>query len=360
VNRLKDDVRGPLALMEQVFDAEGRLADEYPLVFHRGFEGRLVALDEGEVVVSSCAVLPRSFLVDGERVDVGLIGSVATAPKRRGRGLASHVLTEAERWLAERGALFSVLWADDARFYVMRGYRPIGGEIVVPIERTVAAALPRWPEVRLARQSDGARIHALYASQSIRVDRTEAETRALLACPGMLVLVAERAGEPCAYVCIGRGRDLGNALHEWAGEPDAVLGAIGSAAAMLDCDPLFLMAPRAPSVVLDALRAAGAAPHQGHLGLGKLLSGDGPAHEAAALLARAGGGDASYLGVVRGERRFRWTGPAGSIELDEHGLLDILVGATDDSSVLDRARRATGLDAARLPLPLFAWGLDSI
>lgn len=357
MHELKNDVEGPLALMERVFEAEGQLASEYPLVFRRGFGGRLVALDDEHGVRSSCAVLPRTLVMPGVHWPAGLIGSVATDSDQRGRGLASQVLAEAERWLAEQGCLFALLWAEDPRFYLARGYRPVGSELDAVVDATVAASLPSAPDIRPVVSSDASAVHRHYMTQPYRADRTVEETQALLHCPGMQVLVAERDGEVAAYACLGRGRDLPNVVHEWGGDRALVLALVRAAFLASGADHVVVMGADHTSLVFAGLAAAGAKVHRGFLGLAKPLVGSLPSF--ASALAAQGGGTCRVESDGKVER-CRWTGPAGSVLLNPNDLLDLLAGPRGASEILERARTSTGLAAAGLPLKPFLWGLDSI
>lgn len=357
MHELKNDVEGPLALMERVFEAEGQLAREYPLVFGSGFGGRLVALEDGSEVRSSCAMLPRQLVLPGAQLAVGLIGSVATQKDQRGRGLAGQVLGQAERWLAEQGCLFALLWAEDPRFYLARGYRPIGCELDAVVDSAVAARLPSGANTRPMAAADADAVHAHYTAQPYRSARSLRETVALLACPGMRVLVAEREGEVAAYVCLGRGRDLANVVHEWGGDSSLVLALIQSAFHISGAEHVVVMGADHGSSVFDGLTSSGAQVHRGYLGLAKPLSGSLSAM--AELLVAVGGGE-FRLEVEGKVQRCRWMGPKGSMPLDATELLDVLAGPRGASGLLDRARVITGLGAENLPLKPFLWGLDSI
>lgn len=357
MHELKNDVEGPLALMERVFQAEGQLACEYPLVFRKGFGGRLVALEDENAVRSSCAVLPRKLVLSEAELAVGLIGSVATQEDQRRRGLAGLVLGEAERWLAEQGCLFALLWAEEPRFYLARGYRPIGCELDAVVDSAVAARLPSYANIRPMAAADVEAVHSHYTAQPYRSARSLAETVALLACPGMRVLVAEREGQVLAYACLGRGRDLVNVVHEWGGDSSLVLALIQSAFHLSGAEHVVVMGADHGSSVFDGLIRSGAQVHRGCLGLAKPLSGSLSAM--AEVLVAVGGGE-FRLEVEGGVQRCRWMGPKGSMLLDATELLDILAGPRGASEVLGRARVSTGLEATNLPLRPFLWGLDSI
>lgn len=320
---------GARALIERVMRDGRPVAPECPLVFESELgperAGRLVALSEGGQVQSACAILPREFVVRGRSLRLGLIGYVVTDPGARGRGFATQTLEAADGALRERGCVASLLWADDAAFYRRLGYQPVGAELDFVLDAEALRALPRWSATRsLDPLLDAPAVHAIAERRPVRVRRTLAETRALLRLPGMRARVALRGGEIVAFACEGRGEDLAGAVHEWGGEPLAVLGLAAELAEprVAAGQPAFLMAPGVGLDVGQALVDLGVRSGAGVLGMGRLLDRD------AALEA---------LGPVPG---------AG--QLDDAELLGALLPA--------------GLSGPGVsPFGgLFAWGLDSI
>lgn len=366
---------GARALQERVFEGAD-LAAEFPLAFEPSSGGATIELTDkdtdgdkdGGEVRAACTTLVREFRVlrpDGRelRIRAGLIGSVATDPAWRGRGLGTRLLAEAERSLRARGAVFSLLWASDPGFYLARGYAPFGVECDIELASALARSLPAASGVRPLRAGDEPSVQRLYLRHAARVVRTLDETRALLGVPGMLTLVRERAqgagrpAEPVAYACLGRGRDLADVVHEWGGEPEDVLALLrahlerrfpaGAAGA------LFLMAPSSASGLLERLVALGAPARRGILGLGKLLD----LERASALLGEVLGPAA---GATPGAHTLELRGPGAGVELDLDTLQALLFGGPE---VHDEARALLtrlGFEHAPLPLEPFAFGLDSI
>jgi hypothetical protein len=84
-----------------------------------------------------------------------------------------------------------------------------------------------------------------------------------------ILRVARRAGRVTAYAACGRGDDLQGVIHDWAGEPAAVLACaealLGSRA------ELRLLAGAAPEPVLRALQLVGAEESRGCLALVRVL-----------------------------------------------------------------------------------------
>lgn len=356
-----------LELFERVHGARETLAAEYPLVFDEAFDGSVVGVGEDERLHSACATLVRELVLPGRTVRAGLIGSVSTDPLHRQRGLATQVLVQAEAQLVTRGCVFGFLWADDPEFYLTRGYTPVGRELYFKLEPTSIRALPKSSGVRRMRRTDGAdaaAIHALYQRHPARAARTAEETAALLGCPNMETLVLERDGAVAAYACCGRGRDLRDTIHEWGGETSLVLSLVRAhlerrfGEGMSDATGcLFLMAPASETKLDAALTAAGAERAEGILALGRILD---PA--AAAELLAEGLGQGARVSVedaVRGPL-FRIGGPADEGELDEEGVLALLLGTGEIRPQIEGFLERFGFPNASLPLEPFLFGLDSI
>ena len=352
---------GALAFLERVLSNHA-LAAEYPLVFDERFDGETIELVEGGEVRAACAIVAREFRIGARIVRGGLIGSVATDPAWRRRGLATRCLSRAEDALLARGCTFALLWADDAGFYLERGYAPFGSECDFMLVSELAHELPEPSGVRELRAGDEPFLHRLHARHPEGVERTPEETRALLGVPGMLTLVRERPGAPShpplpvAYACLGRGRDLTDAIHEWGGETEDVLALLRAHLERRfpsrEPGALFLMAPPSAGDLGYRLLKLGAVSKRGILGLGKLLDPRAASDLAGAVL---GEGAAAWS-----EGRLLLRGPHSTAELDVDGLQALLFGGPE---VHDEARALLarlGFERVRLPLEPFAFGLDSI
>lgn len=341
--------------MSRVLRGGRSLADEYPLVFGADFGARILTVEseEGELY-STCAALPRTLRVGELYVPMGFIGSVATDPEHRGEGHGTAVLARAEAWLAERGAAVAVLWADDAAFYETRGYVPFGSELDFVIEHAHAELLPAPVGVREACPDDAGAIHALYMEHEERVDRSFAETAALLRVPGMDLLVRERHGRVCAYAARGRGEDLAQVVHEWAGEAQDVLALTRAHLDRMGGGKLVLMVPPSRVELARYFEIVEVPGMRGVLGMAKIVSLTATAR----LFERLGGSDCTCVPV--GAAGLRLTGPTGTIDMDPAQALLGLMPPRGDRSVADVLEDQTGLQFHTLPLDVFVWGLDSV
>ena len=353
-----DAARG---LMERVLRAGAPIAPEFPLVF-AGAEGAAFVVDEqGGEAASACALLERTLLVRGRAIRAGLIGSVATDPRWRGEGRSSSVLVAAEQELARRGAIFAVLWADDIAYYEKRGWRRFGWEIDFVIPADCAPILPEPTGVRARRPEDDGQIHELYERHPERVARSLSDTSALLGCPGMEVLVVERWGRVAGYTCLGRGADMQNVVHEWAGDAQALLGLLRANIERrkqrgID-ESLFLIAPPSAVDVAERLAAAGAQMTQGVVGMGKILRPEEAGVLAAELLDRRGG---VRCASVQSDGGVTFEGEKGRVSCTRETLFDLLFAAQAERSTVEQVGGKLGVPGVELPLTPFVWGLDSI
>jgi GNAT superfamily N-acetyltransferase len=350
-----------LSFLERVLSSHA-LAEEYPLVFEPRFEGETIELVEEGEVRAACTILAREFRIGARRVRGGLIGSVTTDPAWRRRGLATRCLSRAEDALRARGCLFALLWADDPGFYLKRGYAPFGGECDYLLVSELVHVLPEPSGVRELRPDDVPFLHRLHARHPERIERSLGESRALLGVPGMLTLVRERAGAPShpplpvAYACLGRGRDLTDAIHDWAGESEDVLALVRAHLERRfrpsESGALFLMAPPSASELGYRLLRLGAVSKRGILGLGKLLDPRAASELAGSVL---GDGTAAWS-----EGRCTLRGPRAGAELDLDGLQALLFGGPEVHDEAESFLARLGFQRVRLPLEPFAFGLDSI
>lgn len=398
-----DTRRDAISLMESVLRDGGSLAAEHPLVFQDRFGGRVVArladrlADAGaeagphagvgaDAVVAACAVLPRTLVTPAATFPVGLVGSVATAPRHRGRGYGKEVVARAVEEAAATGAVCAMLWADDAGWYRDQGWIPVGTECIFVLTRGSEPLLPEARHARPATSADHAAIHRLYCTQSVRAQRSFAETSALLEGPGVRTLVAtgiraatggasteasreassgtdaasgvDDDGDVAAYAALGRGADLRNVVHEWAGPLDEVLALVRAhlEASPRDSDGIYVMVPPCAGDMISFLEHARTPGARGILCMAKLAS----VEAAARLLDELTPPEVQVEVVDAATPRVRAAGPAGSIVLTGNELLLTLFPPRSDRTVLEVVERELGASLPKLPLEPFLWGLDSI
>jgi len=185
----------------------------WPQLYRNDGEGAFFVRTEGDELVSHCAYRTATLVDGASERRVALLGSVATAPAARGRGLAGEVLEAALSSLD--GQVDEVLlWAERPELYARHGFEPSAKDRCL-----VLARRPRREQagVRLADVRDHAQLHTLHEQKPRRIRRSLRTMSTLLTTPGMTTLVLEREGEPVAYACTGKGADLQGHWHEVGG-----------------------------------------------------------------------------------------------------------------------------------------------
>ena len=197
----------------------------WPQLYRRDGHGRFFVLADGDRLLSHCAV--RTLTLHGEHgpFRANLLGSVATDPELRGRGLAQEVLAAALQATAD-AAPFTLLWAERPELYARLGFTTGGDETCLLLARRPRPVLDG---VRAMTIDDHAAVLALHAQKPWRVERDLRTMSGLLTTPGMLAVVLERAGVVVAYACCGKGADLQGHWHELGGS-DADLAVLLPAA----------------------------------------------------------------------------------------------------------------------------------
>jgi GNAT superfamily N-acetyltransferase len=185
----------------------------WPQLYRSDGKGRFFAVVDGDALRSFCAT--RIVTVHGATGPFAccLLGSVATAPNHRGKGLAGAVLRAALAANAD-AADHTLLWAERAELYERAGFVVGASEPCLVVARRPHAPMAG---VRLLTIGDHAAAHALHQQKPMRVDRDLPTMSALLTTPGMQALGLERDGALVAYACCGKGADLQGHWHEFAG-----------------------------------------------------------------------------------------------------------------------------------------------
>ncbi len=208
----------------------------------------LLALERGRPVSCVQVFEKRIRLGKGAALSLGGIGSVATHPDHRGRGLASELIRRQTGALCRRGAALGLLFTGRHTFYAPLGW--------VPIALPQAALRPARPlserpgRVREFEPRDLPRIRWLYdaycaeiAGTTLRDERYWDGQLRYAGTPGERFTVFERGGALTAYLrCVELGP--GRSAMEFARRDDAADGLAALLCEALPEDaPLFLRVP---------------------------------------------------------------------------------------------------------------------
>lgn len=217
----------------------------WPQLYRSDGDGMFFALCDGDRLLAHCACRVVTVHAETTAVRCALLGSVATDPARRGKGLASQVLAAALAAVDDRCDAV-LLWAERPGLYARHGF------VVGRDEQClVLARRPRsdGAVVRIAEVKDHAALHALHERKPVRVARSPKEMSGLLTTPGLLTVVLEENGAVAAYACCGKGADLQGHWHELGGGDEAVARLLPAAMHVADqIESMVLVPPYRPGL----------------------------------------------------------------------------------------------------------------
>ncbi len=371
----------------------GRLEREYPLLFDGDGPATSVTLLDGCEPAAFCVLWPSRFELSGGVLRAGLISLVYTDSRHRRRGFARQVVQQAMEEARKQGLGLGLLWSDLEDFYSAQGFTRSGRESLLAVDASVLerarAATSKWPgssdpasapvRVEAARRTDWPQIEALRQQRPCFVSLANASDR-LARIPDLDVRVARGAHGVTGFAMRGRGDDFEGVVHEWGGDPRAVLECCQSwlaADAAPDAPPdappdspeagLLLLSPRTMSPLTGELRRAGARVVANPLAWFRIASLESLCSDLATLVPGFGGIALSPCpGLDESEPRFRLEHRANgqSLEVVASELFGWLFGDVSEAAARRARARIDSIvpDGVRnaLPLPFFVWGLESI
>ncbi len=251
-----------LALVNAEIRPEGattRAEEDFPLALGvANLEWQLGIVDAEGRLAAGLAVLVRRHATSCGDLAVGMVGSVATRPDCRGRGLSARLQAAALERLRARGVPLAALWTDRPEIYAGRGFVPAGWEWHVPLADVALPPADRGTRIRAftpADVSDVSRLHDLHPWRALR---EPGDAGLLYWMAGTSGLVAVAGDRPQAAVFCGKGADFEGYVAEWDGPPSAVLPLL--AAARASGLAAAVLVPPGGEALLRELAARGARP----------------------------------------------------------------------------------------------------
>lgn len=156
---------------------------------------------------------------DTRKLQLGMIGAVATLPEFRGKGLASSLIQALLEEAENQKLDLVILWGSERSLYKKFGFKLCGEQFTVPLW-----AIPPVPFE--AFQFHRGWTPALFDKLQETSERLQlsAEDRPWFeAHKNVLWYYSGDVNSPKAYAALGRGIDLNSVIHEWGGEKTHLL-----------------------------------------------------------------------------------------------------------------------------------------
>lgn len=331
---------------------------EYPLVIGMDNIENMRVIVKGDEVVSHAAIYFSTVLSENLMFKVGGIGSVATHPDHRGKGLASMVMEDCINVMQETGCHVSVLWTQRHDFYRNLGYETAGSEYLF---RFKSADLERFSRRRKIVPYAPRYLQAVmetYDRKGLRTQRTKKEWEAYLGLPKSRKLLALRGDRVTAYAVLGKGKDFKRCILEWGGEPQDILSLMYEFASSIGGE-IMILVPAYETKFMRLLEQMGLPRIFEYLAMMRIIDVEGISSLIREYMANQHGADFQILTSDSGFT-IRIGKEKAAIP-NERALPRILFGPDAASSLLGGLSRetASALDKV-LPIPLFIWGLDSV
>lgn len=346
----------------------GRLAAEYPVALSALRPEAHLVIEADGTFLSHAFIRRVDAVAAGVPLRLGMIGLVYSDPAVRDRGLGSACVEAATQALRDEGADLVALWTDRSRFYTRLGFTLAGREWLWRLDsdsidraRTEVAtrAGPARNglsalDVSAPRDDDASALEALLACKPAYVRRAPGELLAAFCAAECETFVARRDGVAVAYTALGRGDDFQSVVHEWAGQPEALLECL--AAHLATRAKIGLLSSAAPEPLVACLERAGAVPHPGAFAWLRIL-------DASAVWSSISAVTPGLEGSALSGANDDFVLEAGSTKtpLRHRDVSALIAGPRLPASVLgDLPDPWLAVVKSRLPLPLFVWGFDSI
>ncbi len=198
---------------------------------------RLGAWQDQKLIAAAgcCTALLRwkGGVEEEKEVPVALIGAVVTDPLYRGQGLASQLVERLRDWAAQQGAWAVFLWGSDPAFYARLGFEHKGSQVQIPLASLEEKAAPFAADLRSSQEWvfhegwSASLGELLLQARQEGLRLQEADLKWVAAHQGIQWHWAASSKAPktaVAYAAYGKGIDLQGFVHEWGGDPQAILG----------------------------------------------------------------------------------------------------------------------------------------
>lgn len=196
---------------------------DFPHLFAENNRQHLWVAEEGNIQGHAGAWFTR-LRVENSLWPVGGVGGVCTIAAARGHGVAQKLIKAACADLKKQGAVLAFLWSGKHDYYRKLGFEAVGRQWSITIPHDGPKVISKDFQFS-EEKSDAFFLESLplLKKKPFGIERDETLHRLLLSASGCRVFAARRAEGLAAYVVVNKGRDLGDHIHEWAGESNALL-----------------------------------------------------------------------------------------------------------------------------------------
>ncbi len=333
------------------------ISSEYPTALSANNIHNMSIITEDEKIISHAVMKPMIIKTPLCIFKVGGIGSVVTEPNHRQKGHSSQNIENCIQLAKKQDCDMAILWTDQFDFYRRFGFELAGIEQTYILENKLEIKNKKLKFLSDTKVEPEA-ILKLYSQHTVHSVRTVEDIRHFLKIPNSHLFTAwNEYNQLVAYAVIGKGVDLTNYVHEWAGSVDSLMD-LFSFMQQKHNQPLTIMVPAHSNNLKKQLETVTNTSHQGFLGMIKFVNLDSVLNKVKKAF-RAEGFEQIVLEKQDDQIVFGYGTDLYTIK-NESDLIRLLFGPLKTTD-LDFMKPETQMKLATLlPLPLWIWGWDSI
>ncbi len=320
-------------------DVSWSIAKEYPTALTKTNLHNMRIISDGEQILSHAVLKPLLVKTPHMILKVAAIGSVVTDEKYRGHGYSRQIIESCLQEGLRQSCDLAVLWSGIPDFYHKMGFKLAGFEESYVIEKplvTTATKLLFKKGPQIAPEA----LLRLYQQHTVTTHRTVEELRKFLQIPNAQIYTAwGPQGTLEAFAVEGKGSDLTDYIHEWAGNVSALFGLFNWI--MTEKKKGFvLITPKHSNNLRIQLLAQEVEHNSGFLGMIKILNPASMIQKLVKAQLALGGAPIDFTGLSADE------------------FVETLFGPWSET-ITDKLP-ISGVKSGLLPLRFWLWGWDSI
>lgn len=334
------------------------ITSEYPIAFSLPNRKNIRIIAEEEKIISHAVMKYLMIKTPFGIFKVAGIGSVVTDPNHRNKGLSTKVLEACVQAAKEENCDLAILWTEIFGFYQKMGFELAGRENSFILNKDIT---PNNLDLKCVEnnQVDPIALRKLYDSHTVATIRSAEDIKKFLQIPNTKLYTAwDQNNNLKAFAVEGRGADLTNYIHEWAGGTQELLALFSHIQAKYE-NGVVIISPEHSQNLNSQLKSHNLKHHQGNLGMIKITNLN---HVMFKLqrYARAIGIDNFIIAQDKDQSIIIGTKKHQYRLKDEAALTRLLFTPGVSKEIKNIDKETKEIFNQILPIPIWVWGWDSV
>jgi hypothetical protein len=333
------------------------ISSEYPTALSANNIHNMSIITEDEKIISHAVLKTLIIKTPIAIFKIGAIGSVVTDPSYRQQGHSRKNVEKCIEMAHQQECDLVILWTDQFDFYRKFGFELAGYDCsyVIDSPREIKNKNLRFVA---GNNVDPEALQKLYAQHTVHSIRSVDDFRQFLKIPNSHLFTAwNQNNQLVAYAVEGKGVDLINYVHEWAGQTEPLIDLFHFIQQQKK-HSVTVMTPMHSKNLHQHLKPESTLSHEGFLGMLKIIQLNQLLVKVKKAF-RAEGFENIVLEKQGDKIVFGFGTDLYTLE-NESDLTQMLFGPLKIEALSFISKEAQTKLANLLPLPLWIWGWDSI